>query len=567
MDTKEYTQVFEKLNLKCIFKSDKLIISSGSENKELIFAIKDILEKYCNIEFNDENLNFCYLENVNYTISLKDNDIEKFKLFFVIIEHYISDINILRKQGKLIIDKIKKEEEENKHKIDDAIQSFTNKRDLAAKFIKIQPMFYDRSKNFWIWDFNKYSWDIIDEVDLLNLISRCSRTDTISSKEKSEIIESLKQVGRISHPKNIESHWIQFKDTIYDYKIGKKFKATPDYFSTNPIPWEISDNKETPNIDKLFKEWVGEDYILTLKEIASYCMISNYPIHRIFCFLGSGRNGKSKYLKFIEKLIGSDNVSAVELDSLMKSRFEMFNLYKKLAVQMGETNFTTMSRTAILKKLTGQDKVSFEAKNKDPISDINYAKLLVSTNNLPDTEDNTDGFFRRWLCIDFPNEFPEGKEVLNRIPIEEYSNFCRSAIDIIPKLLERGGFTNEGTIEERQKRYEERSNPFDKFIKECCVEYEDEFIFKHEFKKDYLEWCKKNRFRPPSDREISEKMKKHGIVEKKKESENYDDERKEYKRYRAWIGIGWKHKNIDKDFVKKLTTDEKLKKYEDAGYV
>ena len=241
----------------------------------------------------------------------------------------------------------------------------------------------------------------------------------------------------------------------------------------------------------------------------------------------------------------------------------MFNLYKKLAVQMGETNFSTMSRTATLKKLTGQDKVSFEAKNKDPIADMNYAKLLISTNNLPDTDDKTDGFFRRWLCIDFPNEFPEGKEVLDRIPDEEYNNFCAFAIDILSQLLERGSFTNEGTVAERQKRYEERSNPFDKFVKEECDEFEDSFIFKHEFKKAYSEWCKKKRFRPPTDMEISKKMKAHGFGEGKEQSNNYDSERGEYKRYRAWRGICWKNSGISKQFLEQVEEKAQINKIEE----
>lgn len=438
-----------------------------------------------------------------------------------------------------------------------AIKVFTDKRELARLFIKIQPLFYDEGKNFWLWNFDRNTWELRDDVHILNMISDASHADTISSKEKNEILEALKQVGRRNSPKKMPKTWIQFKNVLVDIKTKETYESSPEHFCTNPIPWSIGIDSATPNIDKIFEEWVGKEYVQTLKEIAAYCLLSDYPIHRIFCFLGSGRNGKSKYLQFVERLIGEDNVTSVDLDTLMQSRFEMFNLYKKLAVQMGETNFSTMSRTATLKKLTGQDKVSFEAKNKDPIADVNYAKLLISTNNLPDTDDKTDGFFRRWLCVDFPNEFAEGKEVLDRIPQEEYNNFCTASVDILAELLKNGSFTNEGTVAERQERYEERSNPFDKFVKEECDEFDDGFVFKHEFKKEYAEWCKKNRFRPPTDMEISKKMKAHSFAEGKEKSNNYDKDRGEYKRYRAWRGLVWKNSGLSKDFVEEVILNDK----------
>lgn len=438
-----------------------------------------------------------------------------------------------------------------------AIRFFFDKRDLAQQFIKVQPVYFDEGKNFWLWNNKKKSWERRDEIDICNYINNYSTANTISSKERTEIIEALKQVGRLKAPEQLGKSCIQFNDKIIDIKTGDKFKSSEKYFSTNPIPWKIGLTKETPTIDKLFKEWVGEKYVITLKEIAAYCMLSDYPIHRIFCFLGSGRNGKSKYLGFIEKLLGEDNVSASELDSLMVSRFEMFNLYKKLACQMGETNFATMSRTAILKKLSGQDKISFEAKNKNPISDKNYAKLLISTNNLPETQDKSDGFYRRWFAIDFPNEFAEGKDILDSIPDIEYENFCLVAIDLLKDLLERGSFTNEGTIKERMERYEERSNPFDKFVKEYCEEYGDVHIFKYEFRKVFTDWCIANRFRKPTDTEIAAKMKSLHIGESKQYSDEYDKVTGERKRYSAWSGIGWKDKGLTKEKVIEYINQEK----------
>jgi phage/plasmid-associated DNA primase len=99
-------------------------------------------------------------------------------------------------------------------------------------------------------------------------------------------------------------------------------------------------------------------------------------------------NGKSKFLELLRKFIGGENCCTTELDTLLVSRFEITRLHKKLVCMMGETNFNEMSKTSILKKLTGGDTVGFEYKNKNPFEDKNYAKILISTNNLPSTTEN-----------------------------------------------------------------------------------------------------------------------------------------------------------------------------------
>jgi len=114
--------------------------------------------------------------------------------------------------------------------------------------------------------------------------------------------------------------------------------------------------------------------IQTLYEILAYCLIPDYPIHRIFCFIGAGMNGKSCFLNLLRKFVGSSNCCSTELDTLLQSRFEVTRLHKKLVCQMGETNFSEMNKTSVLKKLSGGDLIGFEYKNKDPFEEINYAK-------------------------------------------------------------------------------------------------------------------------------------------------------------------------------------------------
>jgi len=71
----------------------------------------------------------------------------------------------------------------------------------------------------------------------------------------------------------------------------------------------------------------------------------------------------------------------------------------------------------------------------------NYAKILIATNNLPTTTDKTIGFYRRWLIIDFPNQFSEKKDILADIPNEEYNSLALKCVGILKDLLMKRAFS------------------------------------------------------------------------------------------------------------------------------
>ena len=453
----------------------------------------------------------------------------------------------IQKYGKvegdsLYIDsELQKQKIGNIQEINKKIRHYFDKSDLAEQIWDVQPYFYDKSCLWWLWNFGLFKWEVVDDTDILNMVSQNSDANTVSGKERNEILESMKQFGRKRQPKPIQKTWIQFKDTIFDIKTGKEFKATPEYFVTNPIPYKLHEERfvNTPILDNLFEEWVGKEYVQTLYEIISFSLIPDYPIHRIFCFIGGGMNGKSCFLTLLRKFIGEENCCSTELDTLLNSRFEVTRLHKKLVCQMGETNFNEMSKTSMLKKLSGGDLIGFEYKRKDPFEEKNYAKIMIATNNLPATTDKTVGFYRRWLIIDFPNQFSEKKDVLSEIPKEEFEALAVKCLGILKDLLDKREFSNEGDVETRMKRYEDKSNPLEKFISKYIEEDYNSYIWKWEFSQKLNQWCKENRFREISDVAIGKKMKELGIEQDRKIVGDFS----EGKRWRAWVGLKWKEKD------------------------
>lgn len=438
-------------------------------------------------------------------------------VFHLVMKHESCDFQEAKRK---LFDTIEKNEE-----IRQAITVFTDMMNMAEQFIKIQPVYFDKWKNWWLWSKKNMRWEMTDEIDILNEVDEHLNASLITTKAniRNEIVESIKRIGRKNEPKKLEETWIQFKDRIVDIKTGNEFEPTPEVFATNPIAWNLGESEDTPTMDKIFEEWVGKEYVRTLYEIISYCLLPSYPMHRIFCFVGSGSNGKTRWLELIRRFIGAENCTSSSLDEIMSSRFGSAPLFKKLVCMMGETNITSTKKTDSLKRLSGDDLIQFQFKNKDAFPDKNYAKLLISTNTLPETYDKTEGFYRRWLIIDFPNKFTEKIDILETIPKHEYENLALKSIRMLRELFENRVFHNEGTIEDRRKKYEEKSNPIVLFINENYIrDVEGKVTFK-DFYNEYVTFLRERGYRELSRQEVSRSLKKEGYEMKKtalKETEN-----------------------------------------------
>ena len=341
---------------------------------------------------------------------------------------------------------------------------------LAEMFQKKQPYFYDKQKIWWLWNPQKACWQRIDETDILNSMdTTVNGLFLFKSQTKSEIMNALRMQGRKKLPQPMHKTWIQCGTKIFDLK-GEIFESSPEWFTTNPIPWNLTKSQETqtPTIDQFFNDWVSPEYVPLLYEIVAYCMLSDYPIRRVFCFDGAGANGKSTYMKIIENVVGKENVCTADF-GILSTRFETSKLYKKLVCEMNEISHKQLKDSSTFKKLTGGDMIRYEFKGKDGFDDYSFAKLIIATNKLPESPDKSKGYFDRWCIIDFKNTFEEKPGLLDSIPEQEYENLCRKCLKILSELLKTGKFTREGQPEERRERYEERSSPIHDFMKDYSV--------------------------------------------------------------------------------------------------
>ncbi|MHA1867425.1 MAG: DNA primase family protein [Candidatus Heimdallarchaeaceae archaeon] len=454
---------------------------------------------------------------------------------------------ILEKTRKKYIEKRLEKKEIQKLQV--AYGDVVSFKEIGEKFIEKQPIFYDSNKQWWLWNFVDCFWKLIDEVDLMNAFDNFHKMNSFEPKIKTQIIDGIKRAARLNKPKEPKRTWIQFKDTIIDVMTGEEFKATPKYFMTNPIPWKLGDSEETPTIDRLFRDWAvtedkqDESYIQTLYEIISYIPLMDYPLHLIFAFTGDGLNGKGSFLRLCEKFVGRKNCISSDWDLLTQSNFETSNFYKKLMCGMGDIDKGIFKKTKWIKRLTGQDTIPMQFKHKPRFDERNYAKILVATNNIPETTDKSIGFYRRWCIVDFFNTFKErGVDIVETIPDVEFENLARKSVGILKSVLEKGKITNQGTIPERKKKYEEHTSSIGDFIDEYCEEDLISDISFGDFWYQYNSWLKSNGLNMQSKPEVSKQLTNKAYIIKNKRVMKTNNEGVEYpSTLKVIVGIKWKY--------------------------
>lgn len=381
---------------------------------------------------------------------------------------------------------------------------FKDEKDFLTK----QPIFFDENQIWWLWRGDRY--EVVDHVSIENFIFDSMRIILSNQLDIEVIMSRLKNWTRLNKPKNLPPYSICFKNLIFDLKNRKEIPSTFEYFITAPISYNLSDFEETPVIDSLFESWVGSGYVKTLYEILAYACLNEQFLQTIIALCGAGANGKGTYQNLMRKFLGDTNVVSSSVRSIVGRPFETSALYKKPLCVIGEVDTRDLTNTNLIKQLTGEDLIRYEFKGKTPFSEISPTTFVVATNSLPRTPDKSVGFYRRWLIVDFPNQFTVNRKLLENIPEKEFENLTRKVVNTALELMEKEEFTNGGTIEERRKRYESRSNPLMQFINLFFKETQGFYPLK-DFAKSYNFFLQKNNLRPETVHNISRILREEGF--------------------------------------------------------
>ncbi len=287
---------------------------------------------------------------------------------------------------------------------------------------------------------------------------------------------------------------INLSNGIYNIKTGLLLPHDPEIFMLTQHPFDYEPGADCPTIKTFISEVVREEDIDTIQELFGYCLWKKYHIQKAFVFLGEGNNGKSTLLELLKAFIGVENVSGISLQDL-EGRFTPASLYGKLANIYADLSDRSLKQTGKFKMVTGGDNIGAEQKFKDFFNFVNYAKLIYSANKLPECDDDTTAFFRRWIFVSCPNSFEPGKcdpDILEKLTTDsELSGLFNWALVGLRRLLKNKMFSSSKTTEETRRLYIQMSSPVVAFV-ESEMEFEvNAAISKDEIYSRFVKYCNK----------------------------------------------------------------------------
>ncbi|MEY2195740.1 phage/plasmid primase, P4 family [Neobacillus sp. BF23-41] len=298
-------------------------------------------------------------------------------------------------------------------------------------------------------------------------------------------IESIcyKEVNSVNENDGI----INVANGLLDVTTGELYEHTPSRFSTIQLPVKYDPYADCPNIKKFLSDVLPSDSIQMMEEGFGFLMLPSTQYEKAMMLTGDGGNGKSKLIALVGHFLGNVNVSNVPLQDLENNRFKLAQLYGKLANTFADIPSSALEKSSTFKSIVSGDRMSAEFKGKDSFDFTPVARLIFSANELPKSSDLTNGFFRRWLIVPFPNKF-EGKNadknLMDKLTTEEeLSGLLNLALNGLKRLREQGHFTENETTMTALDNYKRDIDNISTFIEEECMLGENYRVIKRNL------WC------------------------------------------------------------------------------
>lgn len=415
----------------------------------------------------------------------------------------------------------------------DKVASYLIKKYNFATVRETDVIYYYNGK---IYD-SKNAISIIKE-ETEKQIKECTRADKLEVIDK---IKSLtyKEIAAFDSDPNL----ITVENGIYNISTMELTPHTPTNLSKVLIPCSFIENVSGISETKFWKYLIStctvdgtldEMMVDSILELMASCFVKNKVDEKSFILLGNGDNGKSVLLLLLNSMLGRDNVSNVALQDLVSNPFAAARLDGKLANIYTDLKSTALKNEEKIKNLSSGEPMHVEHKYQDGFDMVTYAKLIFSCNQFPKVYDQSDGFFRRWIIIQFRRKFalgdPDRDEKLKEklINNQDEKNLIFSYLMIMSeKLLRTGKFRYPLGHAEIRKLWNANADPLNHFIDNCIIETEDSKRTKRETYKFYEQHCFDNGVVPLGKGQFGKAF-----------GEEFDEDKVGSKRY--WIDIDFK---------------------------
>ena len=305
---------------------------------------------------------------------------------------------------------------------------------------------------------------------------------------------------------NADENMINFKNgLLYFTPEGLDFRPhSPEVYSTIQIPcnWNC-DPVRTPVFDRYMEQLTGSDeqVIRLLLEVGGVVIsnVKGWHLKQSLFLVGPGDTGKTVYKTLLEKILGKENCTTIDLKTI-DARFGTSMLHGKRLAGSSELSFAKVNEINTFKALTGGDTVFMEFKNEQGFTGRFDGFLIFCMNRLPFFGgDNGKWVYERIIPVVCKNVIPKDQQ--DKLLIDKlYAEREGICYQFVMALLgvKANGFRfhePESVIAER-KKYMSENNSVIGFFTECMVRKDNGKLASHntvsQIYSVYRDYCNDN---------------------------------------------------------------------------
>ena len=282
-------------------------------------------------------------------------------------------------------------------------------------------------------------------------------------------------------------------------KVPKLHQHTPDYFSTNVLPFTYDPAAQCPGFERFIKAALEPEYIDLAQEWGGLCLTTITKFQRFVLLYGDGGNGKGIYTNLLCEVVGADNISSLPIEALNQTDQHLEAIVGKLLNVAGEIRIRADIDDGTLKAITGESDVSINPKYKKAFKYRPQCKLMFSANKVPSFSDKSDAVWRRLMLIPFrrtPRAIDFDLE--ERLKREELPGVFNWFLEGLNRLLTNNGFSIPDDMADDIKRRKHFSDPVLLFLYDYVLDSPGQVMPERlqgaKFYQEYEDWSKDNGF-------------------------------------------------------------------------
>ena len=252
-----------------------------------------------------------------------------------------------------------------------------------------------------------------------------------------------------------------------------------------------------------------------LQEFIASIFISKrkMKLEKALVLYGDGANGKSVFSDVMRAMLGDDNVSGYGIGELCATNSQSLHLLQdKLLNYAPEFNGNVDIER--FKAITTGEPQGVKRLYRDPFMMTDYARLAFNCNVLPKNTEQSEGFFRRFLIIEFDVTIPEHERDLSlatKIITDELAGVFNWMLEGLARLLANGKMTTCEAVSNATATYRKESDNVASWVEDAGHEPGTKPKQYKELYDQYRQYCLENGFKQVSTKNFSKRLKSAGF--------------------------------------------------------